>query len=257
MAFVYILQCADNTMYAGYTVNLRRRLAVHNAGRGAKYTKQRLPVRLLWAAELPETRLARRAEVLIKQLKTNKKRRLASGQITLAEACPRLWAEEEKNMHKALPWDKEMLALALQQAEQGSDAGEGGPFGAVVASADGQVLAAEHNQVLLSKDPTAHAEIMAIRAACAKIDNHDLQGCTLYTSCEPCPMCLAAIIWANIERVVYGCTRADASAIGFRDENIYDFFVGCGTLTVTMQELNRTECQQVFNKYQKTQGKLY
>lgn len=66
MAFVYILQCADNTMYAGYTVNLRRRLAVHNAGRGAKYTKQRLPVRLLWAAELPETRLARRAEVLIK-----------------------------------------------------------------------------------------------------------------------------------------------------------------------------------------------
>ena len=110
---------------------------------------------------------------------------------------------------------------------------------------------------MLSKDPTAHAEIMAIRAACAKIDNHDLQGCTLYTSCEPCPMCLAAIIWANIERVVYGCTRADASAIGFRDENIYDFFAGCGTLPVTMQELNRTECKQVFNKYQKNQGKLY
>lgn len=259
MAFVYILQCADNTMYTGFTLNLRQRLAAHNAGHGAKYTRQRLPVRLLWAAELPEARLARRAEVLIKQLTPAKKRRLAAGQISLARACPRLWAEEENKMQKAaeLAWDKDMLALALQQAEQGSAAGDGGPFGAVVASADGQVLAAAHNQVLLTKDPTAHAEIMAIRAACAKIDSHDLQGCTLYTSCEPCPMCLAAIIWANIDRVVYGCTRADAAAIGFRDEKIYDFFAGCGAAPLTMLELNREACRQVFNMYQKNKGELY
>lgn len=96
MAFVYILQCADDTMYTGYTLDLRRRLAVHNAGRGAKYTKSRLPVRVLWAAELPTARLARRAEVLVKRLSYTKKQRLAAGRLTLAEACPHLWADEDK-----------------------------------------------------------------------------------------------------------------------------------------------------------------
>lgn len=80
-------------MYTGFTLDLRRRLATHNAGHGAKYTKQRLPVRLLWTAELPDARLARRAEVLVKRLPYQKKRQLAAGRLTLAEACPRLWTE--------------------------------------------------------------------------------------------------------------------------------------------------------------------
>ncbi len=250
-------------MYTGFTLDLRRRVAQHNAGQGAKYTKPRRPVRLLWAAELPLARLARRAEVLVKQLPPAKKRRLAQGRLTLAQACPRLWAEEKErvrvNMAKAesLAWDREMLALARQEAAQGSTAGEGGPFGAVVVDASGQVLAAAHNQVLAGHDPTAHAEVMAIRAACAKIGSHDLQGCTLYTSCEPCPMCLAAIIWANIGRVVYGCTREDAAAIGFRDEFIYDFLAGRGAAPLEMQELDREACRQVFVAYQQQAGQLY
>ena len=250
-------------MYTGFTLDLRRRVAQHNAGQGAKYTKQRRPVRLLWAAELPNARLARRAEVLVKQLPPAKNFRLAKGRLTLTEACPRLWAEEKERVRimvakaEALAWDKEMLALARQEAAQGSAAGEGGPFGAVVVDADGQILAEAHNQVLTGHDPTAHAEIMAIRAACAKIGSHDLQGCTLYTSCEPCPMCLAAIIWANISRVVYGCTREDAAAIGFRDEYIYDFLAGRGAAPLEMLELDREACQQVFVAYQQRAGQLY
>lgn len=95
MAFVYILKCQDNSMYTGYTLNLRRRLREHNAGRGAKYTKQRRPVRLIWAAELPTAYLARRAEVLVKRLPRAKKLRLAQGRLTLARACPRLWLVEQ------------------------------------------------------------------------------------------------------------------------------------------------------------------
>lgn len=250
-------------MYTGYTLDIRRRVAQHNAGQGAKYTKQRRPVRLLWAAELPLARLARRAEVLVKQLPKAKKLRLAQGRLTLAEACPRLWAEEKERLRitvakaEALDWDKEMLALARQEAAQGSAAGDGGPFGAVVVDADGQILAAAHNHVLSDNDPTAHAEIMAIRAACAKIGSHNLQGCTLYTSCEPCPMCLAAVIWANIGRVVYGCTRDDAAAIGFRDEFIYDFLAGRGEAPLEMLELDREACRQVFAAYQRQAGQLY
>lgn len=266
MAFVYIIKCADNTMYTGYTLDLRRRIAVHNAGRGAKYTKTRLPVRLLWAAELSSVHLAKRAEVLIKDLSTAKKKQLAAGRITLEQACPRLYAKpakKEKTMQipvkqaEALAWDTKMLALAVQQAEQGSLAGDGGPFGAVVATAQGEIVSAAHNQVLLAHDPTAHAEVMAIRKACAKLGTHDLQGCTLYTSCEPCPMCLSAIIWANIERVVYGCTREDAAAIGFRDEKIYDFLAGCGEPPLAMRELDRAECQKVFAEYKQHSGSLY
>ncbi len=156
-----------------------------------------------------------------------------------------------------LAWDKEMLALAVKQAEQGSLAGEGGPFGAVVVSARGEVVSAAHNQVLAEHDPTAHAEVMAIRKACARLGSHDLQGCTLYTSCEPCPMCLSAIIWANIERVVFGCTREDAATIGFRDEKLYDFLAGCGEPPLAMLELDREECQKVFAEYKRLGGSLY
>jgi len=96
----------------------------------------------------------------------------------------------------------------------------GGPFGAVI-TRDGTVIGEGFNVVVAHRDPTAHAEIMAIRAACRTLKTHDLSGCELYTSCEPCPMCLGAIYWARIKKVYYAATREDAAAAGFDDDNLY------------------------------------
>lgn len=98
----------------------------------------------------------------------------------------------------------------------------GGPFGAVIVK-DGKIIAAANNNVIKNNDPTAHAEVQVIRAACQKLGTFDLTGCELYTSCYPCPMCLSAIIWANIKKVYYGNTKEDAADIGFRDDMIYDY----------------------------------
>ena len=100
-------------------------------------------------------------------------------------------------------------------------AGRGGPFGAVVVK-DGQIIARGFNQVTSTNDPTCHAEVDAIRKACQALGSHQLDGCDLYTSCEPCPMCLGAIYWARPTRVFYANTKADAAAIGFDDQFIYD-----------------------------------
>lgn len=108
------------------------------------------------------------------------------------------------------------IALSAEAAAQG-----GGPFGAVVAR-DGRILGEGRNQVVPGRDPTAHAEVTAIRAACANEGTHDLSGATLYTSCEPCPMCLGAAWWARIGLIVHGNDREDAAAIGFDDSAVYD-----------------------------------
>ena len=107
------------------------------------------------------------------------------------------------------------IALALRSVDAG-----GGPFGAVVAR-EGTVVAEGSNRVVLGRDPTAHAEIEAIRAAARALGTHELSGCTLYASAEPCPMCAAAAHWARVDRVVYAAGRADAAAAGFDDERIY------------------------------------
>lgn len=99
---------------------------------------------------------------------------------------------------------------------------DGGPFGACIVK-DNKIIGIGSNQVLKDNDPTAHAEIIAIRDACKNINSYDLSGCELYTSCYPCPMCLSAIIWSNIKKVYYGNTRRDASKIGFRDNDIYNY----------------------------------
>jgi tRNA(Arg) A34 adenosine deaminase TadA len=108
------------------------------------------------------------------------------------------------------------IALSCQGVAEG-----GGPFGAVVAR-DGRILGEGRNAVVPGRDPTAHAEVVAIRAACAAVGSHDLSGAVIYTSCEPCPMCLGAIWWARIAGIVYANDRADAAAIGFDDAAIYD-----------------------------------
>jgi len=111
------------------------------------------------------------------------------------------------------------MQAAIDLAIDGVNAGRGGPFGAVVVQA-GRIVGQGCNQVTSTNDPTAHSEIVAIRDACATLRTFRLSGCVLYASCEPCPMCLAAIHWARIERYYFGCTAADADAIGFSDEAI-------------------------------------
>src|SRR6478752_9570120 len=113
------------------------------------------------------------------------------------------------------------LARAAQLSRERMDANLGGPFGAVVVR-EGKVLAEGWNQVTSANDPTAHAEVTAIRRACEAVSDFSLEGATLYTSCEPCPMCLASAYWARVARIVYANTRQDAAEIGFDDSLIYD-----------------------------------
>lgn len=116
--------------------------------------------------------------------------------------------------------DDPFLARAIELAQKGSELGEGGPFGAVIVR-DGKIIAESWNQVVRSHDPTAHAEIMAIRQACAAVDCFHLPKSTLYASSEPCPMCLSAAYWAHIERIVFANSRTEAAAIGFCDDELY------------------------------------
>ena len=115
----------------------------------------------------------------------------------------------------------ELMGRAVDEALRSAVAPGGGPFGALVAR-DGEVIATGRNAVVARRDPTAHAEIVAIRAACTALESFQLAGCDLYASCEPCPMCLGAIYWARPRAVYYAATRADAAAAGFDDEFIYE-----------------------------------
>ncbi|MCL6436165.1 MAG: nucleoside deaminase [Leptolyngbyaceae cyanobacterium HOT.MB2.61] len=112
---------------------------------------------------------------------------------------------------------REAIALSLQSVRSG----QGGPFGAVIVK-DGVIIATGNNQVTSTNDPTAHAEVVAIRSACKTLNTFQLKGCEIYTSCEPCPMCLGAIYWARPDRVYYGNTKVEAAEIGFDDQFIYD-----------------------------------
>lgn len=116
--------------------------------------------------------------------------------------------------------EKYMLE-AIRMAEVGMHANEGGPFGCVIVK-NGVIVGRGNNRVMRDNDPTAHAEVVAIRDACQHLNSFQLDDCILYTSCEPCPMCLGAIYWARPKEVYYACTKADAAAIGFDDQFIYD-----------------------------------
>lgn len=113
------------------------------------------------------------------------------------------------------------MMRAIELAIEGVRANSGGPFGAVIVK-NGEIIGEGWNQVTSTSDPTAHAEIVAIRRACEKLGTFHLEGCVIYTSCEPCPMCLGAIYWAKLEKIFYSCTRKDAASIGFADDFIYE-----------------------------------
>ena len=131
---------------------------------------------------------------------------------------------------------------------------KGGPFGAVIVK-DGKIIAKAHNTVIESKDATAHAEVNAIRKASKVLNTHDLSGCILYTSAEPCPMCLSAIIWANIKEVYFVNTRKDADAIGFRDDMIYDYLKGKNKDLIHVHHVENDEALEVFEDFQELEDK--
>ena len=121
--------------------------------------------------------------------------------------------------------DKQLMLRAIELAQKGLESNEGGPFGCVIAR-DGQVVGEGVNRVTSTNDPTAHAEVVAIRDACRNLNSFQLDGCVVYTSCEPCPMCLGAIYWARPERIYIACDRNDAADAGFDDAFIYDELCG-------------------------------
>lgn len=149
------------------------------------------------------------------------------------------------------------MELAKENAKKGIKNNEGGPFGAVITDKEGNIIANGNNKVLKNNDPTAHAEIVAIREACKKLNTYDLSEYILYTSCEPCPMCLSAIIWSNIKKVYYGCTKKDAGEIGFRDDMIYEYLEGNNKDLINLEEIDRDECIKTFEEYKNQNGIIY
>ncbi len=146
------------------------------------------------------------------------------------------------------------MKIADELAQQNILTNDGGPFGAVIIK-NNEIVGKGNNQVVLKNDPTAHAEIVAIRDACKNLGTFDLTGCEIYTSCYPCPMCLSAIIWSNIKMVYYGNTKEDAEKIGFRDNLIYEYLEGQSKTTnkediLKIIAMDRKETIKTFESYQ-------
>ena len=151
---------------------------------------------------------------------------------------------------------KKFMQRAIELAREGMEAGAGGPFGSVVVR-DGEIIAEGYNGVTSNNDPTAHAEVTAIREACQKLGTFQLEDCEIYTSCEPCPMCLGAIYWARPKAVYYACSREDAAAIDFDDQLIYDEIdAGIENRQIPFKQIQREEALGVFDAWQKKSDKI-
>ena len=154
-------------------------------------------------------------------------------------------------------YKKEFMEIAVSEARKGFLNGDGGPFGAVIVR-DGEVVASGHNQVLKNNDSTCHGEIDAIRKAEQKLQTYDLSGCQIYTTGEPCGMCLAAILWANIDKVYYGCSLKDNEEIGFRDDKIDKLLDRDDKLYESLlEQKEREECLELFKEYMKSEKVIY
>ena len=152
------------------------------------------------------------------------------------------------------------MEIANDLARDNLNTKVGGPFGACVVR-NGEIIGKGSNHVLSDNDPTAHAEVMAIRDACSNLNTYDLTGCELYTSSYPCPMCLSAIIWSNIKKVYYGNTKEDAADIGFRDDFIYDYLEKLSDdkmdkKVLNLKSMNREEALEVFKRYEEDKDKI-
>ena len=153
----------------------------------------------------------------------------------------------------------DIMKKAFEKAKATMNKNFGGPFGAAVVDANGNIISVASNSVLKDHNPVAHGEINAIVEACKRINSESLKGCTLYTTAYPCPMCLGAIIWANIDKVYYGCTPEDAAEIGFRDDYIYDFIKGemKEESILSLKQLDRDECIKLFEEYKNKGKEIY
>lgn len=144
------------------------------------------------------------------------------------------------------------MQIAIEEAREGIRQGHGGPFGAVIVK-DGEIIAKGHNHVVEYNDPTCHGEIDAIRKACKKLNTFDLSGCELYSIGAPCPMCQCAILWANIDKVYYGCNTEDTEIIGFRDKEFEESIPQ--RKAEMLEELDRDECLKLYEEYRAIQNK--
>ncbi|MFD2873883.1 nucleoside deaminase [Mucilaginibacter ximonensis] len=143
----------------------------------------------------------------------------------------------------------------MRMAIELSEKSQGGPFGAVIVK-NGELVAGSSNMVVPNNDPTAHAEVSAIRLACEKLGTFNLQGCEIYTSCEPCPMCLGAIYWARLDKIYYANTKVDAADIGFDDKFIYDELdLAMGDRKLPIVQLLRDEALKAFRQWSENEGK--
>lgn len=152
--------------------------------------------------------------------------------------------------------DKQFMFYAIELASRGVQSNAGGPFGAVIVK-NGEIIGEGWNQVTSTNDPTAHAEIVAIRNACKRTGTFQLDGAIIYTSCEPCPMCLGAIYWARIEKIFYACTRLDAASINFDDDFIYKE-INLSPQNRRIQSINllREEALKVFKQWEEKPDKI-
>lgn len=140
------------------------------------------------------------------------------------------------------------MKMAIEQAREGIHNGHGGPFGSIIVK-DGKIIGQGHNMVLKSNDSTAHGEVTAIRNAEKDLGTYDLSGAEIYTTGEPCPMCLAACMWANISKVYYGCTIDDNESIGFRDAKFDHLMGGRSKMADYLEQVGRDECLELFDEY--------
>ena len=147
------------------------------------------------------------------------------------------------------------MRIAKELADNNLITNDGGPFGACVVK-DGKIIGKGFNSVIKNNDPTAHAEVMAIRDACSNINSFDLTGCELYTTCYPCPMCLSAIMWSNITKIYYGNTKEDADMIGFRDKFIYDTIDKLNNNEETSLELKCIDREETIKSFEEYMQKL-
>jgi tRNA(Arg) A34 adenosine deaminase TadA len=156
-----------------------------------------------------------------------------------------------EDMHKSF------MAEAIRQAEKNISNGNGGPFGAVIVK-DGKLIAAAGNKVTSTNDPTAHAEVVAIREACRELDTFDLSGCEIYASCEPCPMCLGAIMWARIEKLYFAADRKDAAEAGFDDELFYrEINLPAEVRQLPSHQISREDAVKVLEQWIRAENKIH
>lgn len=152
--------------------------------------------------------------------------------------------------------DLDYMRMAINEARDGITHRHGGPFGSVIVK-DGKVVGRGHNRVLANNDPTCHGEVSAIRDACSNLGTFDLSGCDIYTTGEPCHMCLCACMWANIRKVYYGCSIEDNGRIGFRDDKFDGIFGGREKLGSFLEPCGRDECNALFDEYLSLDHDIY